>query len=537
LFRKALFCVFLFGITLSLSITVPLSIKDATHVHSQAFAQVSGGNNAANVTRSGNNSTNATNQSNVTTMSIQQLDNVMNQLASSDKPDDIATLAYIWGFPLVNVIRTADFTTSPNLPPGPGRGPENTFNHFRVFPNSNFTDVVRPNVDTLYSTAYLDIENGPLTLQIPPIADRYYSLQFIDAYSNNYLYVGSRLNDTTGGTYLMSGPGWQGTVPSEMKQIQTPTNQSVIGVRILVKDSQDVNTVHSIQDQFRLSPLTAPVSGQSVANSTSSQIGSGSNDSKDVPIAPDPALIPTTGIKIYDEIGRDMAKNPPSQNDSAVVTKFETIGIGPGMMPSTQTNETIRQALENGIAEGEKIINARLRVLGAVVNGWDIIGMVVNGSNITNDVGNFGTDYLLRAAVAKYGLFANSPEEAVYPGTFTDSQGQNLTGTNKYVIHFDKDQTPPVNAFWSLTMYNNASYLADNPINRYAIGDRTPGLVYNEDGSLDIYIQHDSPGPDKESNWLPAPAGDFSLNMRLYNPQDPVLNGEYQYPHLQRVTE
>jgi hypothetical protein len=294
-----------------------------------------------------------------------------------------------------------------------------------------------------------------------------------------------------------------------------------------------VNTVHSIQDQFRLYPHTAPVGGESVANSTSSQIGAGSNDSEDVPVAPDPALIPTTGIKIYDEIGRDMAKNPPSQNDSAVVTKFETIGIGPGMMPSTLTNETIRQALENGIAEGEKIINARLRVLGAVVNGWDIIGMVVNGSNITNDVGNFGTDYLLRAAVAKYGLFANSPVEAVYPGTFTDSQGQNLTGANKYVIHFDKGQTPPVNAFWSLTMYNNASYLADNPINRYAIGDRTPGLVYNEDGSLDIYIQHDSPGPDKESNWLPAPAGDFSLNMRLYNPQDSVLKGEYQYPPLQ----
>jgi hypothetical protein len=152
----------------------------------------------------------------------------------------------------------------------------------------------------------------------------------------------------------------------------------------------------------------------------------------------------------------------------------------------------------------KKFINARLLVLGADVNGWDIIGMVVNGSNITNDVGNFGTDYLMRAAVAKYGLFGASPEEAVYPGTFTDSQGQNLTGAIKYVIYFDKGQTPPVNAFWSLILYNNASYFADNSINRYAIGDRTPGLKYNEDGSLDIYIQHDSPGPDKESNWLSA---------------------------------
>jgi hypothetical protein len=152
-------------------------------------------------------------------------------------------------------------------------------------------------------------------------------------------------------------------------------------------------------------------------------LGAGSNDSKEVPVTPDPALIPTTGIKIYDEIGRDMAETPPSQNDSAGVAKFETIGMGPGMIPSTQTNETIRQALENGIVDGEKIINARLQVLGADVNGWDITGMVANGSNTTIDVGNYGTDYLMRAAIAKYGLFANSPEEAVYPVAFTDSQG------------------------------------------------------------------------------------------------------------------
>jgi hypothetical protein len=538
LFRKTLFSVVLLGLTLNLAITIPLPIKDTTYLPPPAFAQVSDGNNTtAIVTTSGNNNTIAANQSNVTTtMSIQQLDDIMKQLASSDKPEDIATLAYIWGFPLVNVIRTADFTTSPNVPAGPGRGPENTFNHLRVFPDSNFTDVVRTNVDTLYSIAYLDLENGPLILQIPPIADRYYSLQFIDAYSNNYLYIGSRLNDTNGGTYLISGPDWQGVVPSGMKGINAPTNEGAITIRILVNGPDDVNTVHSIQDKFLLSPLSAIESGESITNSTSGLSGAGSNDSKDVPVAPDPALIPTTGIKIYDEISRDMAKNSPSQNDSAVLAQFETIGIGPGMIPSTQTNETIRQALEHGITEGEKIINARLRVLGADVNGWDILGMVVNGSNITNDVGNFDTDYLLRAAVAKYGLFANSPVEAVYPGTYTDSQGQNLTGANKYVIHFDKGQTPPVNAFWSLTMYNNASYLVDNPINRYAIGDRSPGLKYNEDGSLDIYIQHDNPGPDKESNWLPAPEGEFNLNLRLYAPQDPILNGEYQYPPLQRVT-
>jgi hypothetical protein len=537
--KTTLFSVFLIGLTIVFSSGLALSTIDAPYpADLQAFAQTPGGNNTdTNLDSDDSNSTIASNQSNGTsTITVQKLDDTMKQIIASDNPDDIATLAYIWGFPLVNVERSIDFTTSPNIPEGPGRGPINTFNDFRTFPDSNFTDIVRPNVDTLYSTAYLDLKNEPLVLAIPAITDRYYSLQFIDAYSNNYDYIGSRLNDTTGGSFLLVGPGWNGTVPSGLKQIQSPTDSSVIGLRILVKDPKDVNNVHTIQDKFNLTPLSAFESGQSITNSTSGLSTTATNSSKTLPVAPDPALIPKTGIKIYDEIGQDMAYNPPPQNDSPVVAKFKTIGIGPNTTPSTQTNETIRQALENGILEGEKLIDARIQVLGADINGWDISGMVVNGSNVSNDIGNFGTDYLLRAATAKYGLFANSPEEAVYPSTSTDSQGQNLTGANKYVIHFDKGQTPPVNAFWSLTLYNNASYLADNPINRYAIGDRSPGLVYNEDGTLDIYIQHDTPGPDRESNWLPSPAGDFSLTLRLYNPQDSVLNGEYQYPPLQRVT-
>jgi hypothetical protein len=524
--------------------TTPLTISNTVFSHSEALAQSLDNTSISNTTTSSNmNNTAATtssssgNQSNITTtLGIQQLDNIMKQLASSDKPDDIATLAYLWGFPLVNVIRTMDFSTNPNLPPGPGRGPVNTFNHFRVFPDANFTDIVRPNLDTFYSLGYLDLKNEPLVLQIPPIADRYYSLQFIDAYSNNFLYIGSRMNETAGGTYIITGPNWNGTVPSGMKEIKTPTNDVVIGIRTLVKNSQDVSNVHSIQDQYTLTPLSAFQSGQATTNSASSSQGTSSNVSQGLPPAPDPALIPTTGIKIYDEISRDMADNSHPQNDSAVVAKFETIGIGPGMTPSTQTNETIRQALDKGIAEGEKLIDARIQELGANVNGWDVAGLTTNGSDTRIEVGNYGTDYLYRAAVAKFGLFANSPEEAVYPSALTDSQGQNLTGANKYVLHFDKDQTPPVNDFWSLTMYNNASYLADNPIDRYSIGDRSPGLKYNEDGSLDIYIQHDSPGPDKESNWLPAPESEFNLTLRLYNPQESVLNGEYQYPPVERVT-
>ncbi len=286
--KITLLCVFLIGLTLVLFAEFALSTKDTAYPAVQAFAQAPGGNNTSvNSDAGSNNSTIVSNQSNgITTMTVQQLDGIMKQLLASDKPDDIATLSYIWGFPLVNVERSIDFTTSPNIPEGPGRGPENTFNHFRVFPDSNFTDIVRPNVDTLYSTAYLDLKNGPLVITVPAIPDRYYSLQFIDAYSNNYHYIGSRLNDTTGGTYLLAGPGWNGTAPSGLKQIQSPTDSSVIGLRILVKDPQDVSTVHTIQDGFILSPLSAFESEQSITNSTSGLSTPATNSSKTVPVAP-----------------------------------------------------------------------------------------------------------------------------------------------------------------------------------------------------------------------------------------------------------
>lgn len=452
------------------------------------------------------------------------LDAKMKQLELSNDPTDIATVAYIYGFPLVSVVRTEDFTTSPNIPAGPGRGPINTFSYFRDFPNSSFTDIVRPNVDTLYSVAYFNLNKEPLVLKVPPIADRYYSLQFIDAYSNNFLYIGTRENNTSGGTYLLIGPSWNGTVPSGMKEVRTPTNVGLIAVRILVKGQDDVSNVHSLQDKFTLTSL--PLESKEASSTPSSIENANSTTSKVIPVAPDPALIPKTGIAIYDEISNDIANNTPPQADSVILAKFKSIGIGPGLMPSKIVNDTIKNSLEDGITAGEQIINQKVQNLGTTINGWSISSM---------NIGNFGTDYLLRAAIAKFGLFANSPQEAVYPTSFKDSQGQNLTGTHNYVIHFNKGQTPPAKAFWSITLYNNKSYLAENPINRYSIASHTPGLKYNDDGSLDVYLQHDNPGKDKESNWLPTPLGDFSLNMRLYIPEESVLTGQYQYPPIELV--
>jgi hypothetical protein len=456
------------------------------------------------------------------------LDIKMAQLAISNKTEDIATLAYIWGFPLVTMERQFNFMTSPNVPPGPGRGPANTISCARELINASFTDVVTPNADTLYCQTQFDLKNEPVVLVVPPISsDRYYSFQFLDAYTNDYAYIGTRETGSTGGTYLIAGPDWNGQVPEGMIKIWTPTNLAWFINRILVKGPADVDNVQAIQDQISVKPLsefqgnpTTPLSSSTTTTATTQTNATSSNE---VPIGPQPALIPTTGIKIYDEISTAMIGNPLNPPDPGLVTKLASIGIGPGKVPSTEANDTIKAALNTGITEGQKMIDTKVANFGTNLNGW-----LVNAQP-----GIYGTDYLFRAAVTQFGLGANIAQEALYPLTFTDIQGRPLNGTNNYTIHFDPGQTPPVDGFWSISMYNNKSLFVDNPINRYAIGQYTEGLKNNTDGSLDIYIQNANPGADKESNWLPAPQGGFNLVLRMYLPQPQVLNGTWQYPTIQ----
>ena len=454
--------------------------------------------------------------------SLEDLNIKMAQLSNSKTPDGIATLAYIWGFPLVTTERQFDFVTSPNVPPGPGRGPANSISCARELTNASFTDIVNPNSDTLYCFTQLDLRNEPVVLVVPPISDRYYTFQFLDAYSNNYDYLGQRASGTTGGTYLIAGPDWNGQVPEGMSKIWTPTNLAWIVNRILVKGPTDVPNVNAIQDKIIVKPLSV---FQGNSTTPSQPEAPQSNASKEIPIGPQPALIPTTGIKIFDEIGAAMIGNPLNPPDPVLVTKLASIGIGPGKVPSTEANDTIKTALQNGITEGQKLIDARVAKFGTVVNGW-----------ISNaQAGVFGTDYLFRAADTQYGFGANIAQEAFYPLAFTDSQGKPLSGNTSYLIHFESGQTPPVDAFWSITMYNDKGLFVDNPINRYSIGKYTEGLKNNTDGSLDIYIQNANPGADKESNWLPSANGTFTMVLRLYLPQQQILNGTWQLPEVQKV--
>jgi hypothetical protein len=445
----------------------------------------------------------------------------MAQLSASNTPEGIATLAYIWGFPLVTMERQFNFVTNPNVPPGIGRGPSNAISCATALANASFTDVVTPNSDTLYCQSQFDLRKEPVVIVVPPINDRYYSFEFLDAYTNDYTYLGQRASGGNGGTYLMAGPDWNGQVPEGMTKIWTPTNLAWLITRTLAKGPADVPNVIAIQDKIVVKPLS-----EFQANTTSSTAPKTEvNASKEIPIGPQPTLIAPTGIKIFDEISAAMDGNPLNPPDPVLVTKLASIGIGPGKVPSTEANDTIKTALQNGITEGQKLIDAKVAKFGTLVNGW-----------LSNaQPGVYGTDYLFRAATTQFGLGANIGQEAFYPSTFTDSEGKPLSGNSSYLIHFDPGQTPPVHGFWSVSMYNDKNLFIDNPINRYNIGKYTEGLKNNTDGSLDIFIQNKNPGPDKESNWLPSPEGSFNMVLRLYLPQPQALNGTWQLPLVQQV--
>ena len=469
-------------------------------------------------------------RSNSTAANVRNLDTIMAQLEYSNKPSDIATLAYIWGFSPVIMERQFHFLTSPNTPPGIGIAPANTLSCARQLLNASFTTVTSPNQDTLYCQVQFDLSKEPVVVVVPPIKDRYSSFEFLDAFTNDYAYVGERATGTTGGTYLIAGPEWNGTIPTGMTKIWTPTNLAWLLNRILVKGPSDLSNVNAIQDKIIVKPLSAFQKNPTNATFTSplSKLqASQANASKKAPIGPQPGLVASTGIKIYDEIGAAMIGNPLNPPDPVLVSKLASIGIGPGKVPSVDANATTKAALQIGITEGQKLINQKVANLGQNLYGWS--------ADTQNGV--YGTDYLLRAAVTQAGLGANIAQEFFSPGTAKDNQGNPLSGNNNYTIHFNPGKLPPVNGYWSITMLNNKSLFVPNPINRYAIGvPTTPGLKNNTDGSLNIYISSKNPGPQNQSNWLPAPQGaPFNLVFRLAIAQPQILNGTWPFPTIQRT--
>lgn len=433
----------------------------------------------------------------------------------------IAMDAYIFGFPLVIMDITRAVGTATPKPQGT-QAPINQFVHMREFPDASFTYVVAPNADTLYSSAWLDLRAEPMILSVPDTAGRYYLMPMLDGWTNVFAVPGSRTTGNGVGEFAVVGPGWSGTLPDGVHKLCSPTNIVWIIGRTRTDGKPDYPAVHAIQDQYALTPLSAW--GHPYHPPADISVDAGI----DATTPPVDQVTAMDAVTFFARLNDLMADNPPAGADVAAMARFATIGVGPGKaFDPTALDPVVARGIEAGVRSGlEKIVADAEAPRGNVVNNWSRLG--------TTDLGCYGTDYLFRASIARIGLGANLVTDAMYPDATADGTGNPLNGTHRYTLHFAADQLPPVNGFWSVTVYNAKGFFVDNPINRYVIGDRDE-LTYNDDGSLDVYFQHAMPGPDFESNWLPTDAGPFRVSMRMYWPKESALDGSWAPPPITKA--
>lgn len=438
-------------------------------------------------------------------------------VASSDS-EVVATAkeAFVYGMPLVLMDITRAKMTDGN---SPDASAVNSFGHKSSFPDATFRDVVRANADTYYSTASINLKAEPLVLSVPNTNGRYYMLPILDAYTNVFTSPGTRTTGNGAHNFLITGPAWNGQVPAGMEQIKSPTDMGWIIGRTQVNSKADGDkVVVPIQKQYKLTPLSAWGKPYTPPAATP--------DPKGTKQTPNEILAAMPIDEFFNLVNRLMAENPPPAADAPALEKLAKIGVGPGKkfdLASLTPEE--QEAVKKIPAEVVASINKATKEAGKLVNGW---------KPFPDKIGSYGTNYLERAFVSYAGLGANLPEDAVYPSVTYDADGNLLNGANNYVLHFEKGKTPPAKAFWSITMYDTEGFMVANPINRNAIGDRS-NLKTNADGSIDIYLQNASPGKDKESNWLPAPKGEFNLLLRVYWPKEEMLNRSWEAPAIKKV--
>ncbi|AQT80652.1 hypothetical protein B1R94_17380 [Mycolicibacterium litorale] len=426
---------------------------------------------------------------------------------------DLRTLSYeafIYFYPLVTMDVTRLQTVNRT---SPGAGPPNQFNHIRQYPGADFRSVVRPNFDTLYSSAWLDLTHGPVILGVPDTHDRYFMLPLIDMWTDVFANPGKRTSGTGPQRYVIVGPGHTGALPPGVPAIHAPTPYVWIIGRTQTNGPADYPAVHAVQDGYTLTPVVAP---------TTTFVA---DDGYDVTTEPLRKVNAMAALDYLSYAADLLAVNPPHPTDFSILARLAGLGIAAGEPFDRQRFSAEQQAeIEAGRQDALAAISSAAPALGDIVNGW---------MSLTEGMGVYGNSYLRRAVVTLVGLGANPPEDAVYPLLVSDADGRPLSGENNYVMHFDADKLPPVDAFWSVTMYDSEGYQVANEINRFAIGDRD-ALRYNADGSLDLYLQHTNPGADREANWLPAPLGTLGVTMRLYAPRREAIAGTWHPPAVRR---
>ena len=438
-----------------------------------------------------------------------------------DEAQQLAVDAYIYGYPLVTMEYTRRVMTNIEKPAGT-RAPMGHLVRLRAYPDATFKDVTAPNADTLYTTAWVDVGQEPWVLSLPDAHDRYYLFPMLDGWTDVFQVPGKRTTGTGPQTYVITGPGWKGRLPAGMIEYKSPTSIVWLLGRIYCTGTpEDYAAVHKLQDEITLVPLSAyghpytPPDGKVDA-------------SLDMQKSVRDQVNALSAAEYFNLLAQLMRDNPPAQADASILAQMARLGVVPGkafdiakLNPAAQTAVTAAPKAAFGR------IMAHFKSAGKFQNGWIF----------TTEAGIYGTNYIQRALITAIGLGANRPQDAVYPTSEAGADGKPYDGANQYVIHFDQGQFPPVDAFWSLTMYNAEYFFADNPLNRYTLSSRNK-FNENADGSVDLYLQHDSPGADKESNWLPAPSGKFILMFRLYWPRETppsILDGSWQIPAAKKV--
>jgi hypothetical protein len=442
--------------------------------------------------------------------------------AATRTPGEISEAAatFIYGYPLLyNLEEIGKFAS--------GKGPIkidgwNTFGFARqlIGPEAKF---VSPNNDTLYVLACCDVSAGPVVLHVPDTGDRYYVLQFVDAWTNNFAYVGRRPTGTAEGEFLLAPADYAVEVPDGMSLIRAPSDVFVIVGRVQVDGEADLEAVQTLQDEFTLRPLDGHEAGASGLPS------------------PDPTAREDLGW--WERLRVALAAFPPPEGDAPFLEAAERLGLADTTSPFVEPDEALASALVKGEEEGRAMVEKLAGQSGEAVNGWTT-GLHMFDYNLDRcgpgtidspdwKIADRKKAYLTRAVSARAGLWGNHGYEADYEFAWEDENGEDLDGLRSYALTLSPP--PPVDAFWSLTMYDIPDfYLVANPIDRYSIGDRTPGLKYGDDGSVTLYLGADSPGEDKESNWLPAPHARFRPVMRMYHPRPEILEGGYTLPAINR---
>jgi hypothetical protein len=410
----------------------------------------------------------------------------------------LATDAYIFGYPLVTMEMTRRVITNVAEPVGT-RAPMGQIIKLRHYPDASFRDVTAPNADTLYTTAFFDVGQEPWVFSIPDMKGRYFLMPMLDGWTNVFEVPGKRTTGTGAQTYAITGPGWKGSLPAGVKEYKSPTNIVWLLGRIYCTGTpEDYAAVHKLQDECKLVPLSSygkpytPPAGKV-------------DSSIDMKMSVRDQVNRMDAVSYFTLLCELMKSNPPAAADAPYLARFARIGIVPGQSfdASKLKADFVKRVPEVGFDR----IMLQFKINKAIKdeNGWAF----------TTKTGIYGTDYLMRALITAIGLGANRPQDAVYPTSKADAEGRKYNGANKYVMRLPKGHLPPVEGFWSLTMYDGQYFFVNNPLNRYSISPRQ-NLKTNPDGSTDIYIQKDSPGKDKESNWLPAPPDDFILMLRMY---------------------